>query len=84
MYKIYGMCNVGTMWDLLRKNDQCRSETSCMSSVRSSVLSSLYYIISKCTFFENAVFSRKVNSVRYAKFLLRNRISENFSFQICA
>ena len=33
---------VGTMWDLLRNNVQCRSEANCMSPMWPLVLSSLY------------------------------------------
>lgn len=67
---------------MLRNNVKCRSETSCMSPVRPFVLSPLHYNSAQRIFFGKAVFSRKISSARYAKFLQRNRIFGDYSFQI--
>lgn len=74
---------VGTMWDLLRNNVQCRSEANCMSPMWPFVLSSLYNNSSERSSFEKAVFSRKASSALSASSLQRNRIFEDCSFQIC-
>lgn len=83
MYGNSGLCDIGTMWDLLRNNVQCRSETSCLSPMWPFVLPSLYNNSPQRSSFGKVVFSRKANNARSASYLQRNRIFEDFSFQIC-